>query len=343
MSHVPMSRPQEMLACHDPFLLTRGACIALKSGRVVCGSGCRITYSDDGGMSWCDPYEGTFADGTRPSIYNLVELSDGSLGGVEIRSRPGAPMPIHETEALFTVSKDLGKTWSEPRQMSDMRLRASAFFNALMRTSSGRIILPVQFGLGRDRWHKRGAPFVGGYIDGELFILLEPDGHMVGNFEPSVVETAPNTLLMFLRSKLGRVFQSWSTDNGETWTYPEPTHLAASNSPNILTRLPATGHVLAVWNQQSEQEIQEGYVRTRLSAAVSRNGGGSGSSFRTWSRFMSRPTSSPARSGSPGRRPATPSIRDYRRWRTTHPVSFPWTRNTAAGPTTWSAPSKTAF
>ncbi len=309
MNHVPMSRPEEMLACHKPFLLTRGGCIALRSGRVLCGSAGLFGYSDDGGMTWCEPYEGTYGDGTRAKIDNLVELTNGSLGGVEIRSRPGAPVPTYETEALFTVSKDLGKTWSEPMQMSEMRLRASAFCNALMRTSSGRIILPMQFGLGRDSWHKRGAPFLGGYVDGEftttdahyydphfgacyvlysddegrtwqpnrdgeLFILLEPEGHMVGNWEPSVVETAPNTLLMFLRSKLGRIFQSWSTDNGETWTYPEPTHLAASNSPNILTRLPATGHVLAVWNQQGEQEIQEGYVRTRLSAAVSRNGGG---------------------------------------------------------------------
>ena len=310
MSNVPMSRPQEMLACHDPFPLTRGGCIALQNGRVICGSAAgQFGYSDDGGMTWCEPYEGTYGDGTPAKVENLIELANGSLGGVELRSRPGAPVPIYETETLFTVSKDLGKTWSETTQMSEMRLRASAFCNALMRTSSGRIILPMQFGIGRDNWHKSGAPFLGGYVDGEftttdahyydphfgacyvlysddegrtwqpnrdgeLFILLEPEGHMVGNWEPSVVETAPNRLLMFLRSKLGRVFQSWSADNGETWCYPQPTHLAASNSPNILTRLPATGHILAVWNQQSEQEIKEGYIRTRLSAAVSRNGGG---------------------------------------------------------------------
>ena len=37
---------------------------------------------------------------------------------------------------------------------------------------------------------------------------------------------------------------------------------------------PGTGHLLAVWTQQSEREIRQGFIRTRLSSAISRNGGG---------------------------------------------------------------------
>ena len=77
---------------------------------------------------------------------------------------------------------------------------------------------------------------------------------------------------MVMRTVLGRLFQSWSNDNGQTWTRPQPSALAASTSPAQIRRLP-TGHLLMVWNQESEEEIKRGYNRTRLSAAISRNGG----------------------------------------------------------------------
>ena len=54
---------------------------------------------------------------------------------------------------------------------------------------------------------------------------------------------------------------------------PEPTSLAASTTPAYVASLPHPGHLLVVWNQHSEEEIKRGYTRSRLSAAVSRNGG----------------------------------------------------------------------
>jgi hypothetical protein len=108
--------------------------------------------------------------------------------------------------------------------------------------------------------------------DGGLYILLDWSGVISSVYEPSVTEVAPGRLLMMLRNGLGRLFQTWSDDNGETWTRPEPTSLAASTAPAQIRRLP-TGHLLVVWNQESEEEIRRGLSRTRLSAAISRNGG----------------------------------------------------------------------
>ncbi len=51
-----------------------------------------------------------------------------------------------------------------------------------------------------------------------------------------------------------------------------PTSLAASTTPCQIRTLP-NGHLLMVWNQQSEEEAKRGYVRMRLSSAISRNGG----------------------------------------------------------------------
>jgi hypothetical protein len=87
-----------------------------------------------------------------------------------------------------------------------------------------------------------------------------------------VAEVTPGRLVMNLRNGLGRLFQAWSNDNGETWSRPQPTALAATTTPSQIRRLP-NGHLLIVWNQESEEEVKRGSNRTRLSAAISRNGG----------------------------------------------------------------------
>ena len=77
---------------------------------------------------------------------------------------------------------------------------------------------------------------------------------------------------MFQRTGLGRLYNSWSSDNGETWTRPRPTSLASSTTPAQIRTLP-NGHLLVTWNQQSAEEIRKAFTRNRLSTAVSRNGG----------------------------------------------------------------------
>jgi hypothetical protein len=108
--------------------------------------------------------------------------------------------------------------------------------------------------------------------DGELIILLDWNATYSYTNEPSVTEVEPGKLLMFMRTGLGRLFCAWSYDNGETWTRPQATSLAASTAPSQIRTLP-NGHLMVVWNQESEGEVKRGYNRTRLSAAISRNGG----------------------------------------------------------------------
>jgi len=224
-----MSNPELMLACHDTFALARGGCIPLKSGRILAVSGSGAAYSDDGAMTWCEPYEGVYTNGGRPKIQNLVELADGTIAGIDFCARP-VPRSKKKglaPEAFLTVTEDLGRTWSEPRPINDDGMRSSAFTNAIMRTSSGRIILPLHHAIGKEGWHQTGTPFVGGYVDGEytttdahfydphfgacyviysddegqtwqsnsdgeLFIITEEGfGHMVANWEPSVARSSP--------------------------------------------------------------------------------------------------------------------------------------------------------
>ena len=179
----------------------------------------------------------------------------------------------------------------------------------LLRTSSGRIILPVYTVLGQNAGPNDVTPpfngklvrgqfvstaahffdprFSASYVyysdddgrswkrnsDGELVILLDWSATFSYTNEPSVAEVSPGRLLMMMRTAMGRLYQAWSNDNGETWTRPQPTSLASSTAPAQIRSLP-NGHLLVVWNQESEEEVKRGFNRTRISAAVSRNGGG---------------------------------------------------------------------
>jgi len=91
--------------------------------------------------------------------------------------------------------------------------------------------------------------------------------------EPTVVEYSPKHLLMLYRTSLGRLFQSWSSDDGTNWTPPRPSQLAAAQSASFLKRIPGTNDLLVVWNQASGDEIERGLQRHRLSSAISQDGG----------------------------------------------------------------------
>jgi len=183
-----------------------------------------------------------------------------------------------------------------------------AYQDVLLRTSSGRIILPVYIALGQSsgpddvrppasgklvngQWVSTAAHFFdprfsASYVcysdddgrtwqrnrDGELMILLDWSALFGYTNEPTVTEVSPGRLLMMMRTCMGRLYQAWSDDNGETWTRPQPTSLASSTAPCQIRTLP-TGHLLVVWNQESAEEVKRGYNRTRISSAISRNGG----------------------------------------------------------------------
>ncbi len=213
-----------------------------------------------------------------------------------------------DRQLVFWRSDDLGKTWAPP-----VPITPPAFFDCVslvdsaIVTRSGRIVVPIYFQvpctedrpmphpgrLVRGQW----ANTVGHHFDkgitviavcysddggrtwkknreGTLFIMQDMNSICRKVNEASITEIAdaPGRLLMMMRTHLGRLYQSWSDDNGETWCEPQPTLLASTSAPAQIRTLP-NGHLLCIWNQQSEEEFRKGYVRTRLSSAISRDGG----------------------------------------------------------------------
>ena len=309
MSNIPMTRPEQMLAFHDGHF-GGNAFVGLEDGRILFSNGTQFAVSADGGVTWSEPYAGLDENGDPLTLGNpsLVPLSDGAIGMATKRIRPSTSR-IYESQMVFRRSEDEGRTWSPLTLMNHWMLAAHALNDTMIRTQSGRIILPVYFGIGQGGFHQEGAPFPGGYLkgnfvstsahfydphftasyvifsddeggtwqknrDGELLIIMEYGGRWELTNEPTLVEILPGKLLMLLRTRLGRHYQAWSDDDGDTWTRPEPTQLAGTQAPAQIRKLPGTGHLLVVWTQQSEEEIKRGLIRTRLSTAISRNQGG---------------------------------------------------------------------
>ena len=73
--------------------------------------------------------------------------------------------------------------------------------------------------------------------------IVGPHGHA----EPTVVELADGSVLMFLRNDSGTIWRARSTDGGETWSAAEPTEIAANLSSYCLYRL-RDGRIALAYN-----------------------------------------------------------------------------------------------
>jgi BNR repeat protein len=250
-----------------------------------------------------------------PLAYNgpvgLIKMRDGILGmsWAQCYSLEGNHDVVN---MYFRTSADDGETWSKDVLMNPGRDKGVPLEDTLRQLSSGRLIQPVRWvfwggnhlrktsmcrvdgkevgfeGHGHHpefdlcycyysddsgkTWSRSHAEIIGFFQDGW--------GNFLDLDEPVLDELPDGKLLMLMRTMVGRLFKSFSEDNGNTWSLPSPTPLAADNAPCAMRRIPSTGDLLCVWNHLSNDEIRRGMRRSRLSSAITRDG-------ETWSHFRS--------------------------------------------------------
>lgn len=250
--------------------------------------------------------------GLERGALGLVRLGNGELGTYYADKWTMQTALGNDTNNwFFRWSADDGKTWSDPVKITLDGLTQG--LKGTMRVlSTGRLLLVTysQFiGSGFDKRGRsigtyKGVRFAteteGHYPDFEVCRAYYSDdngrhwsacdGWIMGwrekqtitdSFtEGSAVELKDGRILMIGRTLTGRLYQAFSGDKGHSW-WPgaQPMQLAASNSPGRIFRLPKTGDLLIVWNQQSRSEIRKSLRRCRLSTAVS------GDEGKTWQHF----------------------------------------------------------
>jgi sialidase-1 len=226
----------------------------------ICGR-----YSADGGRSWTTEDTILVENEGRCNVMSvsLLRLQDGRIGLWYVRKHS-----LTDCHPYLRTSRDEGRTWSRPTPC----IPAPGYFvvnnDRVVQLRSGRLVLPASY-------HRAKLPaarmtkstYSGLDFHGLALFYLSDDGGRTwregqqwlafpgrsgsGLQEPGVVELQDGRLYGHCRTDVGRHYEMLSEDGGETWTSPRPSIFQAPMSPLCIKRLPATGDLLAVWNDHS--------------------------------------------------------------------------------------------
>ncbi|MFA6108555.1 MAG: sialidase family protein [Candidatus Latescibacterota bacterium] len=272
-----VATPQHPRHSESDIIRLRDGCLLLGWTEFYAGVGddhgaARIVgrVSADGGRTWGDQYTLVENDGACNVMeVNLLRLRSGSLAlfhcqkNVEV----GGAEPA-DCRVMLRRSEDEGRTFGPAQEITgEKRYIETASGRSLMLQSDRILVecddLGAAFCLRSD---DDGATWREGRH-------VHPAGG--GCWEPAAVELQDGRVLMFLRTTLGGQYQTVSSDGGETWSEPVLSPLRGTGAPISIERIPSTGDLLAIWNN----DLDSPRARNPLTAAISRNDG------RTWDHY----------------------------------------------------------
>ena len=176
---------------------------------------------------------------------------------------------VEDWWGMVKESADNGKTWSEAERLPEGLL--GPIKNKPVLINDSILIAPssteskteydwrVHFEISKDF--------------GKTWRLVGPisEENKYNIIQPSILHYNDGRLQMLARSNHDFVMSSWSMDNGETWSEPEPTMLPNPNSGTDAVTL-QNGLQLIVYNNSKREEGKNGGPRTALNIAVSEDG-----------------------------------------------------------------------
>lgn len=243
-------------------------------------------YSSDEGATWSDD-EIIIVPEEHQAInimsVSLLRMTNGDIGLFYLVRHSRLEMRLY-----IRRSGDEGVTWGEPRCCMPETGYYVVNHDRIVRLSNGRIVIPAS-------WHKfLGSPGMVTFFlsedDGETWretkqcMVLHSPHTKTGLQEPGVIELSSGTLWAWARTDLGRQYEMFSGDGGETWTQAAPSLFTSPASPLSMKRMPRKEQLLAVWNPVPNYMTRVfekfTYGRTLLIGAISEDEG------RTWSRFF---------------------------------------------------------
>ena len=215
--------------------------------------------------AWTAPVEianGVDATATRYPCWNpvLFEMPDGVLLlFYKVGPSPSAWWGVVRTSA------DRGRTWSEARRLPDGAL--GPIKNKPVRLDDGTIVSPssTESPDARSVWR---IHFERSSDQGKTWTVVKPAASEPGSeldaIQPSILTHADGRLQALGRTRSQRVFETWSSDRGRTWTAVTLTSLPNPNAGIDAVTL-RDGRHLIVYNHTTQG-------RSPLNLAVSRDG-----------------------------------------------------------------------
>jgi sialidase-1 len=181
-------------------------------------------------------------------------------------------------DVYLRISRDEAQSFGEPIKVTSRPGYHVMNNDRVTRLSSGRLLAPVAY--------TEDVRKVNHFVS---YCYISDDGGATwrrgkghvdqphrGAMEPEVIELDDGRVMMIVRTQMGYIAASYSTDGGDTWEEPSPLDIKAPEAPATLRRIPATGDLLLIWNHTYTEGAGHGGRRTPLTAAVSTDEG------KTW-------------------------------------------------------------
>jgi predicted neuraminidase len=214
--------------------------------------------------TWSEAKEvanGVQPDGTRHPCWNPV-LFETSPGVVTLFYKVG-PDP-RRWWGMTRTSKDAGRTWSDAQRLPDGIL--GPIKNKPVRLADGTLISPTSTE-SPEQPSKWRVHFERSTDSGKTWTAVHlpaPAGAPIDAIQPSILMHGGGRLQAVGRTRSQRVFETWSTDAGKTWSAITLTVLPNPSAGTDAVTL-ADGRHLIVYNHTPKG-------RTPLNLAVSRDG-----------------------------------------------------------------------
>jgi len=241
-------------------------------------------FSKDGGRTWTGadtpilPNEG----GMNTMSVSLLRLQSGEIALFYLRKNSKS-----DCRPFMRVSRDEAATWEDPV----LCIEPLGYFvvnnDRVGQLKGGRLVVPAsRHSLPGEEFTSRGQALC--YLSDDNgatwrpseSVLEAPAESKSGLQEPGVVALGDGRLLMWCRTDLGCQYQSFSKDDGVTWSPARPSQIRSPVSPATIEPIPGTNRLLMVWNDHSRIPPALQGKRTPLTLGISQDRAGS------WTKVM---------------------------------------------------------
>lgn len=241
-------------------------------------------YSYDEGESWSKPELLLEKEENVLNIMSvsLIRMDNGDIGMFYLENG------VHKNNIIcmpiFRYSRDEGKTWSEAIRCTEKYGFYVVNNDRVIKLKNGRILAPMAYH-GGNRVTPDAGEIKFAYSDdcGRSWTVTDtkirsPYMDPTQFQEPGVFEFDDGRIWAYCRTAYGHQYQSFSSDNGKTWSAPVPNfYFTSPDSPMHVKRV--KDYVLAIFNPIGYSCVNEGVElwrspkRTPYVCAISRDGG----------------------------------------------------------------------
>jgi len=233
-------------------------------------------FSSDDGKTWSENDVKIVDQEGRMNVMSvsLLRLQNGNIALFYLRKNS-----LSDCIPFMRISADEAKTWSGPVQcITDNKGYFVVNNNRVIQLKNGRLLMPSSLHKTEDSEYSNSGRIWCYYSDNDG-VSWTRSGEVdkadsVITQEPAVIELKNGDIMMLLRANHGVQYKSYSKDKGQTWSRAEPSNIKSPLSPASIARIPSTGDLLLVWNNNGEKG--PGYFkgkRNPFTVAISKDEG----------------------------------------------------------------------